>query len=155
MVQHTTAVLWELLLVAADVSTLDFPTPDAIERLPLSASDPMTVLRHGESIILRRKASNAERQWQESERDQHFRPGSRKSRRERSWLRRTDPTRAQVMATWPEEALGRLRREFDITLIGAQWGYLHPRAHPQAGEFGELTPRQEAPAPSAGTTEGV
>jgi len=38
------------------------------------------------------------------------------------------PYRAQVLTIWPPEAFERLQREFDITLHGENWGYLHPRA---------------------------
>ena len=38
-----------------------------------------------------------------------------------------DPYRAHVMASWPAEAFERLHREFDVTLLGENWGYLHPR----------------------------
>lgn len=37
------------------------------------------------------------------------------------------PYRAQVMATWTDKAFERLTREFDVTLEGKNWGYLHPR----------------------------
>lgn len=37
------------------------------------------------------------------------------------------PYRAQVMATWPAEAFERLKAEFDMTILGENWGYLHPR----------------------------
>lgn len=38
------------------------------------------------------------------------------------------PYRAQVMATWPPDTFERLKREFDVTPEGDNWGYLHPRA---------------------------
>jgi len=38
-----------------------------------------------------------------------------------------NPYRAQVMATWPSEAFERLKSEFDVTILGDNWGYLHPR----------------------------
>jgi hypothetical protein len=38
-----------------------------------------------------------------------------------------NPYRAQVMAHWAPEAWDRLKREFDVTLLGDGWGYLHPR----------------------------
>ena len=38
------------------------------------------------------------------------------------------PYRAQVMVTWSDEEIGRLRDEFDITELGDHWGYVHPRA---------------------------
>lgn len=37
------------------------------------------------------------------------------------------PYRAQVMATWPRAAEPRLRHEFDATVLGEGWGYLHRR----------------------------
>ena len=37
------------------------------------------------------------------------------------------PYRAQVMATWTNEAFERLKSEFDVTIEGKNWGYLHPR----------------------------
>ena len=37
------------------------------------------------------------------------------------------PYQAQVMATWPAEAFERLMAEFDVTPLGENWGYLHPR----------------------------
>ena len=37
------------------------------------------------------------------------------------------PYRAQVMATWPPGVFERLRSEFDVTILGDNWGYLHPR----------------------------
>jgi hypothetical protein len=47
------------------------------------------------------------------------------------------PYRPQVMATWTDEVFERLQREFDITIKGENWGYLHPRdktAPPSASE---------------------
>ncbi len=41
-----------------------------------------------------------------------------------------EPYRAQVMATWTDEAEVRLRRDFDLTILGDHWGYVHPRDHP-------------------------
>jgi len=38
-----------------------------------------------------------------------------------------NPYRAQVMATWTDEAFARLKNEFDVTILGDRWGYLHPR----------------------------
>jgi hypothetical protein len=39
------------------------------------------------------------------------------------------PYRPQVMTTWPDEAtFERLKAEFDVTVLGENWGYLHPRA---------------------------
>lgn len=38
-----------------------------------------------------------------------------------------NPYRAQVMATWTDEAFERLEKEFDVTVLGDRWGYLHPR----------------------------
>ena len=37
------------------------------------------------------------------------------------------PYRAQVRASWSAEALVRLQREFDLTIEGEGWGYVHPR----------------------------
>lgn len=37
------------------------------------------------------------------------------------------PYRAQVMAHWTAESEARLLAEFDCTMLGEQWGYLHPR----------------------------
>jgi len=37
------------------------------------------------------------------------------------------PYRAQVMASWPTDVEPRLFAEFDVTVEGDQWGYLHPR----------------------------
>lgn len=37
------------------------------------------------------------------------------------------PYRAQVMATWQPECLELLQQHFDITPLGENWGYLHPR----------------------------
>jgi hypothetical protein len=37
------------------------------------------------------------------------------------------PYRAQVMVTWTTEAFEKLRCEFDVTVLGENWGYLHPR----------------------------
>jgi hypothetical protein len=37
------------------------------------------------------------------------------------------PYRPQVMVTWSDEVLERLRREFDVTMEGDHFGYLHPR----------------------------
>ncbi len=45
-----------------------------------------------------------------------------------------NPYRAQIMATWPEEAFARLSAEFDITYepeSNGTWGYLHPKGSPQ------------------------
>lgn len=39
-----------------------------------------------------------------------------------------NPYRPQVMATWPKDTEARLLAEFDVTLLGEHWGYLHPRA---------------------------
>lgn len=39
-----------------------------------------------------------------------------------------NPYRAQVLVTWENAAiLERLRNEFDVTIEGLQWGYVHPR----------------------------
>jgi len=38
-----------------------------------------------------------------------------------------NPYRAQVMATWPAEVFERLKSEFDVTVLGENWGYLHPK----------------------------
>jgi hypothetical protein len=38
-----------------------------------------------------------------------------------------NPYRAQVMCHWTNEAWPRLREEFDITPLGMNWGYVHPR----------------------------
>jgi len=38
-----------------------------------------------------------------------------------------NPYRAQVMCTWSEEAFARLLAEFDVTVLGINWGYVHPR----------------------------
>jgi len=43
-----------------------------------------------------------------------------------------NPYRAQVLATWPKELERRLLEEFDITLEGECWGYIHPRNEKQA-----------------------
>lgn len=37
------------------------------------------------------------------------------------------PYRAQVGCTWTDEAYTRLVSEFDITMEGDHWGYVHPR----------------------------
>lgn len=37
------------------------------------------------------------------------------------------PYRAQVMCDWTDAAGERLRKEFDITPLGLNWGYVHPR----------------------------
>jgi hypothetical protein len=37
------------------------------------------------------------------------------------------PYRAQVMASWPAEAAEKLEAQFDITVLGDNWGYIHPR----------------------------
>jgi hypothetical protein len=37
------------------------------------------------------------------------------------------PYRAQVMASWTDEAFERLKREFDVSIEGDSWGYLHPK----------------------------
>lgn len=37
------------------------------------------------------------------------------------------PYRPHVMCEWPPFLFGRLRKEFDITLLGENWGYLHPK----------------------------
>jgi hypothetical protein len=37
------------------------------------------------------------------------------------------PYPPQVMATWNDEAWLPLLREFDITVLGNNWGYIHPR----------------------------
>ena len=38
-----------------------------------------------------------------------------------------EPYRAQVMAHWSAAAAERLSAEFDMTVLGDGWGYLHPR----------------------------
>ena len=38
-----------------------------------------------------------------------------------------NPYRAQVMAYWPATQAARLFREFDVTVLGDNWGYLQPR----------------------------
>lgn len=38
-----------------------------------------------------------------------------------------NPYRSQVMTCWPPEAEARLLAEFDVTSLGRNWGYLHPR----------------------------
>jgi hypothetical protein len=38
------------------------------------------------------------------------------------------PYRAQVMTSWTDDVFGRLKEEFDVTIEGDNWGYLHPRA---------------------------
>ena len=38
-----------------------------------------------------------------------------------------NPYKAQVMAEWTDEALKRLQQEFDLTILGDHWGYLHPK----------------------------
>jgi tRNA(Phe) wybutosine-synthesizing methylase Tyw3 len=35
--------------------------------------------------------------------------------------------RPQVMATWTDEAFERIKKEFDVTILGDHWGYLHPK----------------------------
>ena len=37
------------------------------------------------------------------------------------------PYRAQVMCSWPAEWDTRIRNEFDVTMIGDNFGYVHPR----------------------------
>ena len=32
------------------------------------------------------------------------------------------------LTIWPAEVFERLKTEFDITILGENWGYLHPRA---------------------------
>lgn len=44
------------------------------------------------------------------------------------------PYRAHVMATWPDEIQARLEAEFDLEMLGPNWGYIHPRD--QQGEVG-------------------
>lgn len=38
------------------------------------------------------------------------------------------PYRAQVMASWPPEALPEIEKRFEIEVLGEGWGYLHPRS---------------------------
>lgn len=38
-----------------------------------------------------------------------------------------NPYPPQVMATWPAEMEGRLLQEFEVEILGPQWGYLRPR----------------------------
>lgn len=38
-----------------------------------------------------------------------------------------NPYRAQVMCSWSQEALVRLKKEFDVNELGDGWGYVHPR----------------------------
>jgi hypothetical protein len=39
-----------------------------------------------------------------------------------------NPYRAQVMVTWSSDGtLFELLKEFDVTLLGNNWGYVHPR----------------------------
>ena len=38
-----------------------------------------------------------------------------------------EPYRAQVGAIWPANVEARLLSEFDVTMLGDHWGYLHPR----------------------------
>jgi len=52
-----------------------------------------------------------------------------------------NPYRAQVMAQWTAEAGKLLAEQFDITLLGDNWGYVHPREGwmaPSVQEHGEL-----------------
>ena len=37
-----------------------------------------------------------------------------------------EPYRAQVMATWTDEALRRLEQEFEVEALGENWGYVYP-----------------------------
>ncbi len=37
-----------------------------------------------------------------------------------------NPYRPQVMCTWTDDAFKKLNREFDITILGDHWGYIHP-----------------------------
>jgi hypothetical protein len=43
-----------------------------------------------------------------------------------------NPYRAQVLASWTADAFPQLRAEFDVTLLGYDWGYLHPRRSARA-----------------------
>jgi hypothetical protein len=43
-----------------------------------------------------------------------------------------NPYRPQVMCTWPPELFERLKDEFDVTVLGENWGYIHPIALPHA-----------------------
>lgn len=36
------------------------------------------------------------------------------------------PYRAQVMATWTDEAFAKLKHHCDFTILGGNWGYIHP-----------------------------
>ena|SRR5579863_9550820 len=38
------------------------------------------------------------------------------------------PYRSHVMAAWPPDTYEHLAVEFDVTLLGEHWGYLHPRS---------------------------
>jgi hypothetical protein len=48
-----------------------------------------------------------------------------------------NPYRAQVMATWPTEVEERLRIDFEITELGENWGYIHPKLDSPVGESGK------------------
>ncbi len=37
------------------------------------------------------------------------------------------PYRAQVMAAWPSKVYERLNSEYDVELLGDDWGYLRPK----------------------------
>lgn len=39
-----------------------------------------------------------------------------------------NPYRAQVMATWTDEAFQKIKEEFDFSILGKNWGYIHPRS---------------------------
>lgn len=55
-----------------------------------------------------------------------------------------EPYRAQVMATWPPGAFERLKTEFDVTILGENWGYLHPRDGNRAGSEAVLSSERES-----------
>lgn len=38
-----------------------------------------------------------------------------------------NPYRPQVMCSWTPEIFDRLKKEYDVTLMGDNWGYLHPK----------------------------
>jgi hypothetical protein len=48
-----------------------------------------------------------------------------------------NPYRAQIMATWPTEVEERLRIDFEITELGENWGYIHPKSDSPVGESGK------------------
>ena len=65
-----------------------------------------------------------------------------------------EPYRPQVMATWPAVAFERLQSEFDMTVLGENWGYLHPKdakvgvtlaANPAGCDTQDLAARRDGP----------